>query len=203
MNQKLLKLSKVLFGMGLKKEASDLEALLELENLSNSESPENVGGSPGITKFSKILKLMPNDPPIALQDKLADYFKKNELFAISPGDLHITLLGQSVIGNYSEKFEGKNIPQYNGSLTYDGVYCVTRPSESKKSVFVVIKERNDLKNHVSDVLTKLDIPETPEENRIYHISLANANKKGSPFGSVGHSEANPIKLEDCEKIEVL
>jgi hypothetical protein len=45
----------------------------------------------------------------------------------------------------------------------------------------------------------MGIPAKPEEGRIYHISLA--NKTGNPHDSVGHSEAKPIKLEDCTPVE--
>lgn len=183
MNQKIIKLSKILFNLGLKKEASDLES---------------INGSAGKTEFSGILKLMPATPPTDLQSLLSDYFVENGLSSLPADKLHITLLNQAILKPYAKELKGKPIPQYEGSLTYKDIYSIVREDEGKHSVFVVLEEQSDLANYVSEVLSSLGVSAVPESNRIYHISLG--NKTGSPFDSVGHSEENPIRLEDCTKI---
>jgi hypothetical protein len=183
MNQKIIKLSRILFKLGLNKEASDLEA---------------INGPAGKTEFSGILKLMPTTPPTDLQSLLSDYFGENGLSPLPADKLHITLLNQTILKPYAKELKGKPIPQYEGSLTYKDIYSVVREDEGKHSVFVVLEEQSELAGYVSEVLSSLGISAEPESNRIYHISLG--NKTGSPFDSVGHSEEKPIRLEDCTKI---
>lgn len=183
MNNKLLKLTKILFRLGLKKEASDLELL---------------SASAGTTEFSGILKLMPANPPTELQTVLADYFTENGLAPLPKDKLHITLLNQLILKPYAKEIKGRQIPQYKGSLTYRDIYSVIREDEGKHSVFVVLEEQSDLRSYVSDIISSLGIGIEPEPNRVYHISLG--NKTGSPFDSIGHSEEKPIRLEDCTKI---
>lgn len=189
MNHKLLKLSKVLFGMGLKKEASDLESL--------SEGSDLAGEPAGKTEFSGILKLMPANPPTDLRDSALDHInskrdENNKLFPILNEKLHITLLHQSVLSPFAKEIKKKTIPPYTGSITYGDTYHIERGD--KESVFVVINEQDALKKYVKEVLRSLDLGEDlMEKSRIYHISLG--NKTGKPDQSVGHSEIDPITLE--------
>lgn len=183
MNQKIIKLSKILFNLGLKKEASDLKS---------------INGSSGKTEFSGILKLMPVTPPTDLQSLLSDYFLENGLLPLHTDKLHITLLNQAILRPYAKELKGKQIPQYKGSITYKDIYSVVREDEGKHSVFVVLEEQSELADYVLEILSSLDISAEPESSRIYHISLG--NKTGSPSDSVGHSEEKPIRLEDCTKI---
>lgn len=183
MNQKIIRLSRILFKLGLRKEASDLEA---------------INGPAGKTEFSGILKLMPTNTPTDLQYLLSDYFVENGLSPLPAYKLHITLLNQAILRPYAKELKGKPIPEYEGSLTYKDIYSIVREDEGKHSVFVVLEEQSDLANYVSEVLYSLGVSAVPESNRIYHISLG--NKTGSPSDSVSHSEENPIRLEDCTKI---
>lgn len=189
MNHKLLKLSKVLFGMGLKKEASDLESISEGSNLA--------GEPAGKTEFSGILKLMPTNPPTNIRDSVLDYLNKDrtedkKLSPILNERLHITLLHQSVLSPFAKEIKKKPIPPYTGSITYGDTYSIERGD--KESVFVVIKEQGELKEYVKEVLRSLDLGEDLMEiSRIYHISLG--NKTGKTDQSVGHSEIDPITLE--------
>lgn len=201
MSKKILKLSKILFDIGFKKESSDLEALLEGE----APTEQSVEGEPkGKTEFSGILKLMPTNPPTQIQARLSQYFADNDLKPVPEDKLHITLLNQTILKPWAKEIKGKEIPQYTGRLIYGGIYSVKRDSENKHSVFVAINqnkdEREEIHQYVRDVLRTLEIPAGPELQRVYHISLG--NKTGNPHDSVGHSEARPIELENCEEIQI-
>jgi 2'-5' RNA ligase len=193
MNNKILKLSKVLFGMGLKKEASDLESL--------SEGSDLAGEPAGKTEFSGILKLMPANPPTDLQGSLSDYFQEHNLLPIPADRLHITLLHQDVLKQFAKELKNKPIPQYTGSITYGPVYSIKRSDEKgdKESVYVKINEQDALRTHVEEVLESLGLDKNlREKNRIYHISLA--NKTGTTDKSVGHTEAFPMTIEESTPI---
>ena len=182
-SDKIIALAKVLRGFGLRKEASDLESL-----------PEG-SGSPNVTTFSGILKIIPGNPPTDLQDMLGEYFEKHGLKKILKDSLHITLLHQDVLRPFAKAIKGKEIPQYTGSITYGKVYTIKRLSdkEDKYSVFVEINEQDAIKVYVKEVLKSLGLDENlMEEKRIYHISLA--NKTGTTDQSVGHSEASPMTI---------
>jgi hypothetical protein len=196
MNHKLLRLSKVLFGMGLKKEASDLESL--------SEGSDLAGEPAGKTEFSGILKLMPANPPTKIRDSVLDHInrdrvKDEKLSPISDDRLHITLLHQSVLSPFAKEIKKKPIPPYTGSITYGDTCSIKRGD--KESIFVVIKEQGELKEYVKEVLRSLGLSEgLMEESRIYHISLG--NKTGTTDQSVGHSESNRMTIKESTPINM-
>lgn len=185
MKNKILKLSKILFNLNLKKEAS------EVSELTADSSPSRV-------EFSGILKLSPSNPPTDLQGSLSGYFEERGLKPLPVEKLHITLLNQAVLKPFAKDLKGKAFPEYDGSITYGDIYSIIREDEGKESVFVVIEEQRELSDYISKTLSEMGIPAEPEPNRIYHISLG--NKTGNPLDSVGHSEAKPMRLEDCTKI---
>lgn len=186
MKNKILKLSRVLFNLNLKKEASEISELIN-------------EGSPSRVDFSGILKLSPSNPPTNVQEDLSGYFKEHGLEPLRADKLHITLLNQAVLKPFAKELKEKSFPEYDGPITYGDSYFITR--DQKESVFVVIKEQGKLSNYISRTLEEMGINAKPEPNRIYHITLA--NKTGNPHDSVGHSEAKPIRLEDedCKLIE--
>ena len=141
---------------------------------------------------------MPSNPPTDLQSVLSDYFSEHSLVPLPVEKLHITLLHQSVLKPYAKELKGKQIPQYDGTITYGDIYSVIREDEGKHSVFVTIEEQAELADYVSSVLDHFGIQARPESSRVYHISLG--NKTGNPLDSVGHSEEKPMRLEDCTKI---
>ena len=188
-SNKIIALAKVLRGFGLRKEASDLESL-----------PEG-SGSPNATVFSGILKMMPANPPTDLQDKLGEYFEKHGLVKIPKDKLHITLLHQDVLKPYAKALKGKEIPQYNGTITYGQVYSIKRSGDKgdRESVFVVIEEQEDIARYVEDVLESLGLEkDLREKTRKYHISLA--NRTGATDQSVGHSETSPMTIAESDPI---
>lgn len=185
-SNKIIALAKALRGFGLRKEASDIEAL---PNSANA------------TVFSSILKMMPANPPTDLQNKLSGYFEENNLKKIDADRLHITLLHQDVLRPFSKAIKGKEIPQYTGSITYGGVYSIKRKGDkgNRESVFVVIKEQEDIARYVEDVLESLGLEkDLREKTRTYHISLANMT--GTPDQSVGHSETSPMTIAESGDI---
>jgi 2'-5' RNA ligase len=183
MNNKILKLSKILFNLNLRKEAS------EVSELTAESAPSRVN-------FSGILKLSPSNPPTNVQEGLSGYFKEHGLEPLPADKLHITLLNQAVLKPFAKELKEKAFPEYDGPITYEKKYSITR--DQKESVFVVIKEQKKLSDYISKTLKEMDIGAEPEPNRIYHITLA--NKTGNPHDSVGHSEAQPIILKDCTEI---
>jgi hypothetical protein len=192
MKNKILKLSKILFNLNLRKEASEISELIN-------------EGSPSRVDFSGILKLSPSNPPTGKQKDLSDSFKEHKLIPISAENLHITLLNQAVLKPLAKELKGRTFPEYKGTITYGDAFLVNR--EEKKSIFVVVNEQSEISSYISKALKEMGITEAlkekgitvkPEESRIYHISLANMT--GNPHDSVGHSEAQPIILEDCTKI---
>lgn len=189
-SNKIIALAKVLRGFGLRKEASDLESL-----------PEG-SGSPNVTTFSGILKIMPGNPPTDLQDKLSEYFEKHGLVNIPKDRLHITLLHQDVLKPYAKELKGKEIPQYTGNIEYGQVYSIKRSGDKgdRESVFVALEDQGAIAKYVEEVLEALGLQEKDlrEKSRKYHISLA--NKTGTTDQSVGHSEASPMTIEESDPI---
>lgn len=170
---KLIKLSMLLESRGIGSSITDKLICLAAES-----SGQNV------TVFSGIVKMLPASAPLDIQRDVLE--KRSELIPIVPEKLHITLLHQSA----AKPLKGKEIPQYEGDITYGDCYLAKRGEQV--SAFVVINEQDELRNYVESFGVGV------EPTRIYHISLANLT--GNPGDSVGHTEATPIKLEDCELI---
>lgn len=170
---KLIKLASLLESRGMSTTITDKLLCLAAES-----SGQNV------TVFSGILKMLPANAPLDIQSGVISRYP--ELLPIAPEKLHITLLHQSV----AKPLKGKEILQYEGDITYGDCYIAKRGEQV--SAFVVINEQDDLRNYVEGFGVGI------EPARIYHISLANLT--GNPGDSVGHTEATPIRLEDCELI---
>lgn len=170
---KIIKLATMLVTRGINASITDM-----LISLAAESSGQNV------TVFAGILKMLPSNTPLDIQNTIISMYP--ELLPIAADKLHITLLHQAI----AKPLKGKEIPQYDGVITFGDCYIAKRGD--LVSAFVVVNEQEELRAYVESFGVGV------EPTRIYHVSLANLTGKTSE--SVGHTEDMPIRLEDCELI---
>jgi hypothetical protein len=148
---------------------------LENRILSENYQPEVTG----------ILKVKPEPSELLkLQQMVLEKFP--DLKPLPQDKLHITMLHQKL----AKPLAKVTLPPLDAALTFDPkeVYLVER--EGKKSVFVVVNEKETLKLYMANLGPSLGIELVTEPKRVFHVSLANLT--GNPMDSVGHTEENPI-----------
>lgn len=170
---KLIKLATMLVARGINSSITD-----KLISLAAESSGQNV------TVFAGTLKMLPSNAPLDIQNNIIS--KHPELLPIAAEKLHITLLHQTI----AKPLKGKEIPQYDGAITFGDCYIAKRGD--LLSAFVVVNEQEELRAYAESFGVGI------EPTRVYHISLANLTGKTSE--SVGHTEDMPIRLEECELI---
>jgi len=171
--KKLIKLSMALQSRGINSAVTDKLLCLAAES-----SGQNV------TVFSGIVKMLPANAPLDIQNNILP--RHPELLPIAAEKLHITLLHQTI----AKPLKGRELPQYDGAITFGDCYIAKRGD--LVSAFVVVNEQDELRAYVDSFGVGI------EPTRVYHISLANLTGKTSE--SVGHTEDMPIRLEECELI---
>jgi hypothetical protein len=104
-----------------------------------------------------------------------------EAIRISPEDLHVTLLHQSILKPFKEKLKQLELPDAPAIILGDEVW--ERSSMGKKSWAVRLQNQDEMKDYVQHIMELFGSQNNnPEPERVFHVSLANLT--GNPKDSV-------------------
>ena len=132
------------------------------------------------TSYQGILKLE-LDPEVVAQVQAMQATLPEEAKRLDEKDLHVTLIHQSVLKPFKKQLKNLELPSAPSVLLEDTVW--ERESLGKKSWAVRLKNQEQMKNYVKEVMKLLGSQNTnPEPERIFHVSLANLT--GNPHDSV-------------------
>ena len=104
-----------------------------------------------------------------------------EAIRLKGEDLHVTLVHQSILKPFQENIKNIDLPIPPPIVLEDDVW--DRDSMGKKSWAVRLKNQDDMRSYVQQVMELLGSQNTnPEPERVFHVSLANLT--GNPMDSV-------------------
>tara|TARA_Y100000034_G_scaffold88838_1_gene106715 strand:+ start:2638 stop:3108 length:471 start_codon:yes stop_codon:yes gene_type:complete len=136
-------------------------------------------------KFSGILKIMPSPDIIAQAQPLIASLPEE---AVPLGDdrLHVTLVHQSILKPYRKMLKKMSkageLPPAPAVVLDPQVEERVDEELGRKSWVAWVKNQNDMKNYVNEIMEIVGGQPNPEPNRVFHISLANLT--GNPGDSV-------------------
>jgi hypothetical protein len=100
---------------------------------------------------------------------------------LSPDDLHVTLIHQSILKPFKDKLDTMTLPPVPEVVLDDEVFVRTSPG--KKTWAVRLRNQDEMRAYVGEVMRLLGSPNVnPEPERVFHVSLANLT--GNPRDSV-------------------
>ena len=100
---------------------------------------------------------------------------------LSKDDLHVTLIHQSILKPFEKAIKHIDFPAPPPVILEDDVW--ERVSPGKKSWAIRLKNQNDMREYVRQVMKLLGSTNVnPEPERIFHVSIANLT--GNPHDSV-------------------
>jgi hypothetical protein len=131
-------------------------------------------------KYDGILQIKPNAEVLGELEVL-QIMLPEEAIRINIGDLHLTLIHQSILKQFKSQIKDMDFPQPPPIVLDDEVFVRTSPG--KKSWAVRVVNQEDMRDYVEQVMGLLgSINTNPEPERRFHISLANLT--GNPHDSV-------------------
>ena len=141
----------------------------------------------GEVTFSGILKLK-LDPQTAMSIRKLEEDLPPEANALSPEDLHVTLIHQDVLRPYKAELKSADLSHLEVPkvVVTDKIYKIERPSRT--SWISVLANQNEMQKFVGDFMQKLGAPSS--ERRVYHITIANLT--GATDASVGDVQRKDI-----------
>ena len=122
-------------------------------------------------KYSGILKIK---VPERLWGDIERYQQQVPADAVLLGakDLHVTLIHQSILSNFKDKLKKMQFLEAPPIELEDEVW--ERSSPGKKSWAIRVKNQDDMRNYVRQVMKSLGSPNlNPEPERVFHVSIAN------------------------------
>jgi len=100
---------------------------------------------------------------------------------LAPEDLHVTLIHQSILKPFQDKLKTVDLPPAPEPILDDEVFVRTSPG--KKSWAVRLRNQEEMREYVKNIMKMLGSPNTnPEPERVFHITLGNLT--GNPHDSV-------------------
>jgi len=130
--------------------------------------------------YSGILKISLTPENIAEVEALQAMLPE-EAVRIAPDDLHVTLIHQSLLQPFKENLKQLELPAAPPINLDDEVW--ERSSMGKKSWAVRLRNQNDMREYVREIMDLLGSGNTnPEPERVFHVSVANLT--GNPKDSV-------------------
>jgi len=131
-------------------------------------------------KYSGILKLIPNQLLISDLEGLQTTLPE-EAVRLSPEDFHVTLIHQSILKPFEKEIENIELPLSPPIILDHKIF--ERPEPGKKSWAVKLKNQDEMREYVKQIMELLGSTNTdPEPERRFHVSLANLT--GDPKDSV-------------------
>ncbi len=131
-------------------------------------------------KYSGILKIK---VPQELWGDIERYQQQvpSDAVLLASKDLHVTLVHQSILSNFKDKLGKMDFLEPPPIELEDEVW--ERSSPGKKSWAIRVKNQDDMRNYVRQVMKSLGSQNlNPEPERVFHISIANLT--GQPKDSV-------------------
>ena len=142
-------------------------------------------GAGNQVKFSGILKIMPSQDIIGQAQPLIASLPPE---AVPLGDdrLHVTLIHQSILKPYRKMLKKMSkageLPPAPAVVLEPQVEERVDEELGRKSWVAWVKNQDDMKNYVNQIMEIVGGQPNPEPNRVFHISLANLT--GNPGDSV-------------------
>jgi len=134
----------------------------------------------GEVKYNGILKIKPNHIVISELEALQAMLPE-EAVRLPAEDLHITLIHQSILKPFRKQIKNMELPNPPPIILDDKVF--ERPAPGKKSWAVKLKNQDEMREYVTQIMEMLGSSNTdPEPERRFHVSLANLT--GDPKDSV-------------------
>jgi hypothetical protein len=134
----------------------------------------------GTVKYGGILMIKPSNIIVSELEAL-QLMLPEEAVKLSPEDLHVTLIHQSILKPFRKEIKSLDLPIAPPIILDDEVF--ERKSPGKKSWAVRLVNQNEMREYVSGVMKSLGSNNaSPEPERVFHISLANLT--GEPRDSV-------------------
>ena len=131
-------------------------------------------------KYSGILKIK---VPQELWGDIERYQQQvpSDAVLLASKDLHVTLVHQSILSNFKDKLGKMDFLKPPPIELEDEVW--ERSSPGKKSWAIRVKNQDDMRNYVKQVMKSLGSQNlNPEPERVFHVSIANLT--GQPKDSV-------------------
>ena len=136
-------------------------------------------------KFSGILKLMPSPEIVSNVSFLLQQLPP-EAVPLPEDKFHVTLAHQSVLKPYRKQLKQLSkagmLPPPPVVTLESAVEERADEAQGRKSWVVWVKNQDDMKTYVNDVMKLVGAPPDPEPDRHFHISIANLT--GNPGDSV-------------------
>lgn len=134
----------------------------------------------GATEYSGILMIKPDPAIIAqiqeMQETLPAYGK-----ILKKGDLHVTLIHQSILNLFKETIENIELPDPPIIKIEPRIF--QRKSPGKESWAVRLINQDEMRDYVRRIMELLGSQNTnPEPERVFHITVGNLT--GDPHDSV-------------------
>ena len=131
-------------------------------------------------KFEGILKLMPSPQVVDAVSSLAAQLPLDAV-VLADNNFHVTLVHQSVLKPYRKQIkqlakEG-NLPSSPIIILEDVVEERGPDAAGRKSWTVWLKNQDDMRNYVNQVMDLIGAPQNPEPSRRFHVSIANLTGK--------------------------
>ena len=134
----------------------------------------------GTVKYGGILMIKPNNIIVSELEAL-QLMLPEEAIKLSPEDLHITLIHQSVLKPFRKEIKSIDLPTAPPIILDEEVF--ERKSPGKKSWAVRLENQDEMREYVKNIMEMLGSQNTnPEPERVFHVSLANLT--GNPHDSV-------------------
>ena len=131
-------------------------------------------------KYSGILKIK---VPQELWGDIERYQQQvpSDAVLLASKDLHVTLVHQSILSSFKDKLGKMDFLKPPPIELEDEVW--ERSSPGKKSWAIRVKNQDDMRNYVKQVMKSLGSQNLkPEPERVFHVSIANLT--GQPKDSV-------------------
>ena len=136
-------------------------------------------------KFAGILKIMPSPDIIAQAQPLVASLPE-EAIPLGDDSLHVTLIHQSILKPYRKVLKKMSkageLPAAPNVVLDPQVEERVDKELGRKSWVAWVKNQDDMKNYVNQIMELVGGQPNPEPNRVFHISLANLT--GNPGDSV-------------------
>ena len=134
-------------------------------------------------KYSGILKITPSASTLEQVRNLQDEIKDPTAVALPEKAIHVTAVHQDYMKPYRKKLKNIELPEAPEPILDIEKGIQIKKSGSKKSWAVPLRNQQEMREYVKNIMEMLDSPNTdPEPERIFHISLANLT--GNPHDSV-------------------
>ena len=134
-------------------------------------------------KYSGIIKITPSASILKQVKDLQDKIKDSTAVTLPEKAIHVTAVHQDYMKPYRKKLKNIELPQAPDPIIDFEKGIEIKKSGNKKSWAVPLKNQQEMREYVKNIMEMLGNPDTnPEPERVFHISLANLT--GNPHDSV-------------------